>query len=132
MMKRELAYNEELVDRKMIVLYAAMTLPVVVKILEEVFKEHNIEYKREGSAWKTMYHLKKGDCGAEFFLDNLLLEIITVDRDENPLKFNKAILNDTPAWIAKTMDVIESKLAMLIPMLNGMSKDWLLFPQSFL
>ncbi len=114
---------EQIVEGKMITLYAAMTLPIVIKILEDVFKEYNIEYKMEGKAWKTMFHLKKGDNGAEFFLDNLLLEIVTVDRDEVPLRFNKKILESPQNWMDKTMDILESKLAMLLPMLDGMSKE---------
>lgn len=48
----------------------------------------------------------------KFYLHNLFLEIATVDRDENPLRFDEN-LRDFDYFLAKTARVVESKLNVL-------------------
>ena len=58
-----------------------------------------------------------GEVTGKFFLQNLLLEIATVDRDEEPLRFDER-LTDFSFFLSKTADLIQSKLRILLHLME--------------
>lgn len=99
-------------------LFLNKAAPLVLNLLEDIFRDHNIDFTRAGQGLNMKYDLKKGQLSSTMFLGNLFLEIATVDRDSEPLIYDKR-LNDFKFFIARLKDVINSKIAVLIPLMEG-------------
>jgi hypothetical protein len=70
---------------------------------------------------KTEFHIKSGEKEMTFYLHNLLLEIATIDRDENPLRFDDRLV-DFDYFAKKTARIIESKLKILFKLLSARTR----------
>jgi hypothetical protein len=116
------SYNE-LTEGKKIALWAAVSFPIVQLLLEKEFTKNGISFKQIGDRWDTIYLLSKENREAEFRLENLLLEIVTIDRDSRPFKLDTTIVDDRSKHLEKVYDVVQSKLNILLPILDGMSKE---------
>lgn len=69
-------------------------------------------------------HISKDDKSLDYKLHNTLMEIATIDRDDNPLVFDKKLL-EYDHFMKKTERVITSKIQVLLPLLldeNGIDK----------
>jgi len=60
--------------------------------------------------------IRKDSCWVRFCLHNLLLEIATIDRDEQPLRFDQKLRN-IDYFARKTAQIAESKLRILFELL---------------
>ena len=63
------------------------------------------------------FSISAGEAQVKFFLHNLFLEIATVDRDEEPLRFDER-LKDFGFFLSKTADLIQSKLRILLHLME--------------
>jgi len=86
--------------------------PVVVAIVKTILQTLGCDVREEGSGLDLAFHIKSEGKEVQFFLNNLLLEIATVDRDEDPLQFDEN-LRDFDYFLRKTAHVVESKLNVL-------------------
>jgi hypothetical protein len=86
--------------------------PVVVAIVKTILQTLGCDVREEGSGLGLAFHIKSEGKEVQFFLNNLLLEIATVDRDEDPLQFDEN-LRDFDYFLRKTAHVVESKLNVL-------------------
>jgi len=97
--------------------FFSMVLPLVTELVGAILQSSGAEVKREGSGLDTAFSISCGEKGAKFFLHNLLLEIATLDRDEEPLQFDER-LRDFDFFLAKTANAIQSKLRVLFHVLE--------------
>jgi hypothetical protein len=98
--------------------------PVVSFMLESTFKEIGVEFKRMGKGINAKYEFKKKACPptVSMFMGSLFLDIVTVDRDKKPLTYDTRC--DDPQFLFRRItDVIESKLARLLPLIAGKNID---------
>ena len=86
--------------------------PIVVNLVQAILKSTNWTIERKGQALDTSFSIKAGDKETVFYLYNLFLEIATIDRDENPLRFDER-LRDFDYFVEKTIRLTESKLKIL-------------------
>ena len=98
-------------------IFLTLTAPVVIGFVKTLLDAADFEVTQEGSGSDFAFGVKSGEQYIKFFLQNLLLEIATVDRDAEPLKFDER-LADVDFFLSKTADVVESKLRIL-PLLLG-------------
>ena len=70
------------------------------------------QVRQTGSGGDTVLSIKTDNRQFQFYLQNLLLEIATVDRDAEPLIFDESIL-DPEVFLKKTFHVLASRLNIL-------------------
>jgi hypothetical protein len=87
-------------------------IPIVANIIKKILQSLNWEVKEEGKGLDLAFHIKSGEKDIKFFLHNLLLEIATIDRDQEPLRFDERLL-DFDFFMDKTAHLTESKLNIL-------------------
>jgi hypothetical protein len=92
--------------------FLSLVSPLVVTIIKTMLQSISCEVKEEGSGLDLAFHIKSEGKELQFFLNNLLLEIATIDRDEDPLQFDEN-LRDFTYFLRKTAHVVESKLNVL-------------------
>jgi len=86
--------------------------PMVVRSVKSLLQSAGLQVTQEGRGLSTAFSIKKNDREAKMYLQNLLLEIATVDRDEEPLRFDEN-LRDFNFFLTKTARLTESKLKIL-------------------
>ena len=89
-----------------------MALPIVVEVVKTFLRSADCEVKQEGCGLDLAFFIKSGEKESKFYLRNLLMEIATVDRDEEPLRFDEN-LRDFDFFLAKTVRLVQSKLKIL-------------------
>jgi hypothetical protein len=92
--------------------FLSLVSPVVVAIVKTILQTLGCDIKEEGSGLDLAFHIKSEGKEVRFFLNNLLLEIATVDRDEDPLQFDEN-LRDFNYFLRNMAHVVESKLNVL-------------------
>jgi len=92
--------------------FLSLVSPVVVAIVKTILQTLGCDVREEGSGLDLAFHIKSEGKEVQFFLNNLLLEIATVNRDEDPLQFDEN-LRDFDYFLRKTAHVVESKLNVL-------------------
>ena len=90
---------------------------VIADLVEAILKSTSWQIQRKGQGLDTVFSIKVDDKETVFYLQNLLMEIATIDRDENPLRFDEQ-LNDFKYFIKKTVCLIQSKLTILFELLG--------------
>ncbi len=86
--------------------------PMVVRSVKSQLQSAGLQVTQEGRGLSTAFSIKKNDREAKMYLQNLLLEIATVDRDEEPLRFDEN-LRDFDFFLAKLVNLTQSKLRIL-------------------
>jgi len=81
-----------------------------------------MEVKEEGSGLDLAFYIKSGEKEIKFYLHNLLMEIATIDRDEQPPRFDENLW-DFEFFLAKTSRLTESKLNILLHLLKEEDVD---------
>jgi len=89
--------------------YIREVLPIVAKLVKIFLESYNYQIKQKGCGFDLAFSISSGDREANFFLQNLLLEIATVDTHEDPLMFDER-LRDFDYFLAKTARQAQSKL----------------------
>jgi len=96
--------------------FLCTVVPILTKQLKLAIQEAGFTVTEQGDGLDSVFLVKCGEKEIKFFLHNLLMEIATVDRDEEPLRFDER-LQDFDFFIAKTARVVQSKLAVLFHLL---------------
>lgn len=91
--------------------------PLVIAKVKMILQSAGLDVVEEGSGTDLGFTIKSGEKEVKFFMHNLLLEIATVDRDEEPLQFDEQ-LRDFDYFLAKTVRLTESKLKILFHLLG--------------
>jgi len=97
--------------------FLSMVLPLVTELVSAILRSSGVEIRKEGSGLDTAFSISRGEKGAKFYLHNLLLEIATLDRDEDPLRFDERLC-DFDFFVAKMANAIQSKLRILFHVLE--------------
>ena len=98
--------------------------PIIVELMSQILKLNGLEPTRAGTGLNTSFKVRNpvNDTEMTFCLHNLLLEIATVDRDEEPLRFDDR-LKDFRLFLSKSIHVINSKLEVLFRLAGGSDID---------
>lgn len=102
--------------------FLRLVSPIVVGQVKMLLQSAGMEVKEEGCGADPAFSIKSGEKEIKFFLHNLLMEIVTVDRDEKPLRFDEN-LHDFDFFLAKTVRLTESKLKILFHLLGEEDVD---------
>lgn len=86
--------------------------PLVCVIARTIIQSFGWQVSQKGSGLNTVFSVKAVDKEIELYLRNLLFEIVTVDRDAEPLVFDISIL-DPNTFLDKTLRILASKLKIL-------------------
>lgn len=99
-----------------------MALPIVAGIVRTSLQSSGCKVKQEGCGLDLAFSIKSGKKEIKFDLHNLLLEIATIDRDEEPLRFDEN-LRDFEFFLNKTSQLVQSKLKVLFHLLGEENVD---------
>lgn len=102
--------------------FLSLIVPTVVGVIRTILEKLNFKVKEEGEGFGLAFSIKKGNTEAKFYLQNLLLEIATIDRDEQPLRFDEN-LRDFDYFLTKIARLTESKLNVLFHLLGQEDVD---------
>ena len=102
--------------------FLTMVSPVITEIVKKILQSLSCEVVRKGDGLDMVFLIKAGEKQMEFYLHNLFMEIATVDRDEEPLRFDEN-LRDFDYFLAKTARVVASKLNVLFKLLGAEDVD---------
>jgi hypothetical protein len=91
--------------------------PIIVGITKAILHAVGCKVEDEGSGLDLAFSIKSDGTTLKFYLRNLLLEIVTVDRDEEPLRFDEG-LKDFDYFLAKMGRAINSKLRVVFEVLK--------------
>ena len=97
--------------------FLARVSPVIVEVTRAILQALGCEVKEEGSGLDLAFSIKFSRKELKFYVQNLLLEIVTADRDEEPLRFDEG-LKDFDYFMAKMARAINSKLCVLFHLLK--------------
>jgi hypothetical protein len=93
-------------------IFLTLAAPIVIGFVKTLLDAVDFEVTQEGRGADFAFCVKSGEREMKFFLQNMLLEIATVDRDAEPLQFDER-LADFDFFISKTSGIVESKLKIL-------------------
>jgi hypothetical protein len=102
--------------------FLALMLPVVVDVVKRILQAFGCQVAEEGNGLDLAFSIRSGEKQVKFYLQNLLLEIATVDRDEQPLIFDER-LRDFDYFLSKMVRVTQSKLNVLFHLLGQEDVD---------
>ena len=92
--------------------FLTLVLPAVVDVTKRILQSLDFQVIEKGQGLDKVFSIKAAEKEAEFHLHNLFLEIATVDRDEEPLRFDEK-LQDFDYFMNKMIRNVESKLRIL-------------------
>jgi len=87
--------------------------PIVIAQVKMLLQAAGMDIEQEGHGLDTAFCIRSGGKEAKFFMHNLLLEIATIDRDEEPVRFDGRLC-DFDYFLAKTAHLLQSKLRILV------------------
>jgi hypothetical protein len=96
--------------------------PIVTGVVRTFLQALDLPTTEEGSSLDMAFHIKLGEKEAKFFLRNLLLEIATIDRDEEPLRFDER-LADFDFFLKKATQLTSDRLYILLRLLSENDLD---------
>ena len=102
--------------------FLCMVSPIVIEIAKRIFQSLGYEVNQKGQDLDLVFSIKSGKNEVEFYLRNLLLEIATVDRDEEPLRFDEN-LRDFDYFLSKMARAVASKLNVLLHLFGNEDLD---------
>jgi hypothetical protein len=102
--------------------FLTVAAPIITRLARMVLEGHGYQVKEEGTGLELALSISTGHGEVRFFLRNLFLEIATLDRDEEPLRFDEDLL-DFGYFLSKTADLIRSKLKLLLHLLETESVE---------
>ncbi len=91
--------------------------PIIVGVTKAILHALGCKIEDEGCGLDLAFSIKSGEMTLKFYLRNLLLEIVTTDRDEDPLRFDEN-LKDFDYFLAKMGCAINSKLRVVFEVLK--------------
>lgn len=102
--------------------FLSLVTPIVVSVVRTVLETLDFKVKQEGDGLEMAFSIKKDEKEAKFYLHNLLLEITTIDRDGQPLRFDES-LRDFDYFLGKTSRTVASKLNVLFRLFGQEDMD---------
>ena len=96
--------------------------PVVVSHVRMLLQSMGAKVKQQGRGIEMTLSIKSGKKKVRFYLQNLFLEIATVDRDEDSLRFDEN-LHDFDYFLAKMIRLARSKLNILFHLFSKEDVD---------
>ena len=117
-MSRKQSKKISKMDGELIVEYANRIYIPTLMYLEDRFQDMGLTIKETTGEGLELVILLGNNSENEimFYIRNLILEIVTIDRDEYPYKFDFALLDDT-YFVNKCVSVTESKIKALVQIL---------------
>lgn len=97
--------------------FLARVSPVIVEVTRAVLQVRGCEVEEEDCGLDLAFSIKSDGKTLKFYVQNLLLEIVTVDRDQEPLRFDEG-LRDFDYFMTKMARAINSKLCVLFHLLK--------------
>ena len=85
--------------------------------MEQLLKALHLDAKRKGQGLDMVFCIRHGNNDIEFHMHNLLLEIASIDRDENPMRFDDR-LGDFEYFVSKTNRIVAGKLQVLLELVS--------------
>jgi hypothetical protein len=105
---------------KRISAFITMVEPIVSQLVRICLQHWGYEISYQADC--RVFSVKCSDKQAEFYLDNLLLEIATIDRDQQSLKFDQQ-LSSFDYFLNKAVALTNSKLTILFQVFNEEELD---------
>jgi hypothetical protein len=102
--------------------FLTVAAPIITRLSRMVLESHRYQVREEGAGLDLVLSISTGHGEVRFFLRNLFLEVATLDRDEEPLRFDQDLL-DFGYFLSKTADLIRSKLKLLLHLLETESVE---------
>ena len=96
--------------------FLCVVSPIVVVHMKMLVQSTGAKVREQGRGLDLTLLIKSGKKKVRFNLQNLFLEIATVDRDDDPLKFDER-LHDFQFFLAKMTRVAQGKLKILFHLL---------------
>lgn len=93
--------------------FVYLVSPIVADVVRTFLQSSGCQVEQESRGLELAFSIKKGKKEAKMYLQNLLLEIATIDRDERPLRFDEN-LRDLDFFLAKSVRLTQSKLKILL------------------
>lgn len=97
--------------------FICLISPIVAGSVKNLLQLTGLEVIQQGHGLDTTFSIEKDGKQTKMYLQNLLLEIATVDRDEDPLRFDEN-LRGFDFFLTKTGRLTESKLRILFHLLE--------------
>ena len=97
--------------------FLCLVSPIVARFVKMLLESSGLQVQQEGKGLDLAFSVKKDGKETKMYLQNLLLEIVTIDRDEQPLRFDEN-LRDFDFFLAKTARLVQSKLKILFHILG--------------
>jgi hypothetical protein len=91
--------------------------PIIVGVTKAILHAIGCKVEDEGHGLDLAFSIRSGEKTLKFYLRNLLLEIVTIDRDEEPLRFDEG-LKDFDYFLAKMGRAINSKMRVVFEVLK--------------
>jgi len=105
-----------------IAVFLSATAQVITETVKKLLIMCGYEVVVNGQGLELRYEVSFGDMKAVFYFRNLYLEIATVDRDAEPLRFDEK-LRDHYYFVSKASFIIKSKLDILLKLLKSDDTD---------
>ena len=99
-------------DNMKIAAFLAARMPLIAQRVKGLLLSLGCQVEEEGNGLSLVFTIDVGEGKVKFFLKNLFLEIATIDRDENPLRFDER-LADFDFFLSKMADHVCSKVRVL-------------------
>jgi len=96
--------------------------PIITAQVKTLLHLASLKVKQESHGLDLVFSISSGKKEVQFHLQNLLLEIATIDRDDEPLRFDEN-LRDFDYFVTKTVRVTQSKLNVLFHFLGEEDVD---------
>lgn len=97
--------------------FLSVAAPFVISRVKMLLQSAGLEVKEEGSGADLAFLIESGRARVKFFPYNMLLEIVTVNRNEKPLRFDENV-EQFGYFLAKTAHIAESKLRVIFQTLG--------------
>jgi len=102
--------------------FLTVAAPTITRLAKMVLESRRYQVREEGAGLELVLAISTGHGEVKFYLRNLFLEVATLDRDEEPLRFDEDLL-DFGYFLSKTADLIRSKLRLLLHLLETESVE---------
>ena len=109
-------------DKIQITRFLCMVSPIVAEIVRTILRSFDWQVSEEGKGLDLAFSIKSGEKQIKFYLHNLLMEIATIDRDQQPPRFDEN-LRDFDFFLTKTTQLTQSKLNILFYLLKEQDLD---------
>jgi len=97
--------------------FLALMSPVIAGLPRMLIEAAGMQIEEKGAGMELEFIIKSKDKQVSFYLHNLFLEVATIDRDEEPLRFDER-LEDFDYLVDKIIRCTCSKLKVLFLLLG--------------